>query len=523
MNKEFFNFYHRDKDIIPELYYKNIDINIDTKYNKELITLKKELNKIIKYKLEDKDYNIDGYELLNEDIKHNIKIYLNLNKDCKKLEINYNQEEKYDIKQVILNIENNIDKINNLIFESVIKNYINGPLNIITLINNNIEIFYERLYWMTLLNLVMNIDDKSSCDIIDELNQFLNVDHTSKNHFINNFEVFSSKFIRNDQIKIINKILEENKDSKELGIHEFLMGKGKTAVITPLLILEKYYYKKPGFIYLNDESQYAVKHRQFLNLNNSRENTGQEYMEQEYIKYFIIVLPNDNLVQQSKKILKILEQYQFQISELFDEDTENNIYINDEKIVFILSSSKFKKILINLENIENTKKIFENSFFIFDEFDSLYDPLKSELNIIDNFGDSNKSKKLENYYNDILDYLFNFILSHETFIDEVKNNFREDFTNKFSDIDNINLLTNEIIYGLKQIYNPNFNINEKYGRSYKNKKSILIIPYKNAKNPNEGSEFSSYIMTILLTINYFKKNNLNRYDWENIYNLFHKL
>ena len=211
------------------------------------------------------------------------------------------------------------------------------------------------MYWTTLFNLINPLNEIQSCELIEELSQYININHSDKNEYINNFEIFNHKFIRNDQLKITKEILNEEKDSKELGIYEFLIIP-KTSIITPLLILQKY------------------------------------YQEPNIYKNFIIILPNDNLVQQSIKVLKQLEFYDFSISNEFE---YNELKYYDSKNIFILSSHKFKKYIFELKTNKTMEDLFETSYFIFDEFDSLYDPLKSELNVLNGNG-----RSLDYYYND---------------------------------------------------------------------------------------------------------------------------
>ena len=72
--------------------------------------------------------------------------------------------------------------------------------------------------------------------------------------------------------------------------------------------------------------------------------------------------------------------------------------------------------------------LFETSYFIFDEFDSLYDPLKSELNVL--YG---KSRSLDYYYNDILNYIYDYIKDNNNFDEQI---FKTNFISKFKHIVN---------------------------------------------------------------------------------------
>jgi len=170
--------------------------------------------------------------------------------------------------------------------------------------------------------------------------------------------------------------------------------------------------------------------------------------------------------------------------------------------VFIGTSSNFKKFLIDISNevnIERYEKFIEfkgRNYYIFDEFDSLYNPIKSEFNIIDKEGGS-----LGNKYNEVFIQIWNNI-------DNRSNITFDEQTDK-------ELLVKTINNSLDKV--NNIKINEKYGRSILFPKKVLVIPYKNAKDPNENSSFSNYILTIILTLYYYSKNKLNIHDWENLY------
>src|SRR5690606_5424089 len=60
------------------------------------------------------------------------------------------------------------------------------------------------------------------------------------------FEIFFGSFIRQDQYKIFSEIINE----KKCTIKQMLMGKGKTSVITPLLMLHYPYNDKKNVILL---------------------------------------------------------------------------------------------------------------------------------------------------------------------------------------------------------------------------------------------------------------------------------
>ena len=167
--------------------------------------------------------------------------------------------------------------------------------------------------------------NKLSCKEIAEINNYLKVPTESNRKTISFisllFELLFGFIITEEQWNIFNSIYDnfENKQTEKRIVTQFMMGKGKSSVITPLLILN-----------------ILEKNKNIVNL----------------------VVPK-HLVQQTKKGLEIYR-----------------ILFNlDDEMLRIIDDSTAKH---NLIKGEYTK----NDIFLFDEFDMMFDPLQSNFNLI---------------------------------------------------------------------------------------------------------------------------------------------
>ena len=191
MSLDEFNFRYLkdDKDFIPEYYYKNTNIIIDTNghYDLHLDSLKVSLEKIIDYQLLENKYDMSNLISINDSIKNSIKVYFENNKECNINILNSSVKDK--LTEFKIDIQQKIDNINKEIIDIIVKNIIDSSINIVSLINNNIKLFYERMYWITLFNLINPLNEIQSCELIEELSQYININHSDKNEYINNFEI----------------------------------------------------------------------------------------------------------------------------------------------------------------------------------------------------------------------------------------------------------------------------------------------------------------------------------------------
>ena len=223
-------------------------------------------------------------------------------------------------------------------------------------------------------------------------------------------------------------------------IQHFMMGKGKSSVITPLLLLYFTLVEK---------------------------------------KIVIIVVPI-HLLPQTKDSLEIYL-----------------CFFNIKEKVQILSESEVKIKFLEGEYMDSN----DNYIMLMDEFDTLLNPLTSNFNMIEN--KSGSTKKL-------------FTIIKENIFDK-NNNLKENIfdkirNNNLEEIDTINVGTNngeyetnkeyllkEINSIIKSINNNTFKENINWGI---NKKTCLAVPYTSKDTYEESCNFTSPVITIMLTLYY---------------------
>ena len=158
--------------------------------------------------------------------------------------------------------------------------------------------------------------------------------------------------------------------------------------------------------------------------------------------------------------------------------------------VNIISDSDAKMALLQ-------NSVSNNSVYIYDEFDTLFDPTKSNFNLVMSGNDAFNNELFEHVFMTTLKlYHENGIFSKEF------NDYNIDTNAKwYPDIHNT---INEIKAG-KLVKNIN------YGMSKSTDKRV-VIPYMRKDSPIEGSSFSSSIITLVLTIVYFDNFELYKED-----------
>ena len=389
-------------------------------------------------------------------------------------------KEDYDIINYIINGEYIPSiyilyyKFNEYFYTKLVKNIFN---NIIRFFKKNKE------------EMAMNVN--YSCGFIlkqlEKLDPYIINFTIKKNYSTVIFEIHTSQFIKAEQHTIIENILTE----KTYVSHEILMGKGKTSIITPYLIL----------------------------YNNNK-------IDNKYNLYHII-LPN-HLVQSSYTIIN-------KINELFNKliitTNDLSIYKEDKQLIYIIihGENEIKKYILKLRmqknfgNI-NITKLFNNSLCIFDEIDNMINPLKSNLNIpiepftIHPYNDiiieliiiigNILSKNIQTHG---IEDLYNItISSKDTHINILSNDINID---KNIDIDKDIIHTivkklNFIINKYKMmIYNRHYGFASKVkGFNTTTKNYFIAIPYNGNHNPVNESEFSDFELSLLLTVmSYFNR------------------
>ena len=457
--------------------------------------------------------SMDQYKLIN-------KFLVNIKKYTMTINDNYNDKNiscylRAFLSQYIFKCNEDCLNQNKLIYEQF-NNYKQSIEHNTTIIQNIIKdiiissqltnikflyfTYYEYFYKLIIINKFTEIVQKIIeiiknnnfvCGQILKTIEPLNFDliYNIKNNRNNSeilFEIHSNLFIRTEQKKYLNLIYNDQNNDINNNIYEILMGKGKTSVITPLIILNN-------------------------NYNSS------------FNKYNII-LP-EHLVNSSyniiNKYIEILDNYRINKNELF----------MSKNIINILSDSTFKYKLLT-QIIENKTKNFSDILFIFDEIDSLINPMSSNLNI------PNTNSNIDHNYKDLIIKIvinvikINLKLTEQIFNDndsiKIKNIYSIDFK---KDIAFSNIISNKISQGLDEL--NNLTINQNYGFGiytyennevfnyksyieylYNNKSLFVAIPYKANFDPVNLSEFTDFETKIILTTNlYYNKIYKNEIDF----------
>ena len=309
------------------------------------------------------------------------------------------------------------------IFEIILKNY----SKIFRIMQINI-----LLKNIKRLRNIINSCTELNCKDIAEINSYLTVPKSVDRNEINFislvFELLFGFVIKEEQWKKFNEIYDNYKSSDLRKVTQFMMGKGKSAVITPLLILN-----------LIDKDNKVN-----------------------------IIVPT-HLVKQTEKEMMIL-------SKLFN---LGNYYR-------VLNDSKSKEMVIN-------NKFNQNDIFIFDEFDMMFDPIQSNFNYIK---DEGKPFFKSEHIDLIVDLIEGKDIDNTNFVEEIKSILE---TKNFKNINYGMSNSNDLL--------PN--------KTYKR----WVIPYARKDTPNEGSYFSSLLITLVLTVKYFQENDYY-FEERDIINLF---
>jgi len=307
------------------LYLKKFIININNDLN----------NNKIKDDLEKRKEYFEFYNTNNSNKKYIIELSEEL-----KIILNNSNKNKINLKS-IKSTKSIFDNIFNTLFS---EKYIIS-LNQIYLTNYND--FYDLIY-INYIKYIFNNEQRLNKDERNKLlnniyNKILPLEEERSTEDIL-FEIHSKMLLRSEQQYFIKNIQGNYNEVQQL-----LMGSGKTSILTPLLIL-KYY------------------------INNNYKN-------------LYVVLP-EYLINQSYDIINsfmnIMNNFSNNYNEIFEYKDKNNYDYNYLNTIFITSDSTLKKNILNRikinKNNENIINVNE-SFFIFDEIDSLINPLKSDLNI----------------------------------------------------------------------------------------------------------------------------------------------
>ncbi len=459
--------------------------------------------------------------LLNQNIKNvNLRMTSNLN-DYQKIEklillISY----LYDnLSNYTYNNTYN-DLYNNVLFSSNhedFKYYIRNVnttsrtygkmVNISNILMKNVPFIYINMYLKNVIHilneLLINKDELNNCIISGEIckaidpsviissNQYytdINGNQKRKEIYEILFEIESNNYIRKQQKEFIDMIYSNINNSNNYEIaYQLLMGRGKSSVITPLIIMKEYF--------MNNQNKFCLIIPETLIPSAFKElNKYTKYMKNVLLYNYSNIKENIDYKKREGNILLISDK--------------------DAKTSYLVKKTKNSISNNNVNNILNNEY-----FYILDEIDSMIDPLKSNLNLLPDEGINppNLLDKFEEYWN--------ISLSLFKELKELNSNSNSNSTINIENINNKELL--ESIYFIKKhIYNGKngygfgyYNVNNQNKIPfYKIKYLYTSIPYLNVNDPLIGSKFSNINITIISTIisymqEWFKNKSIRLFDF----------
>jgi hypothetical protein len=411
--------------------YKNTNINttLDTEFSLEHNELFEEIIQYqtsIKLKFSVLKLNMLSYKEINKDmfiIPSNDKLadFIEENPVCeiktanaKIINISIIQYNEY-INEIIYIIQTICSKIN---YRKIKENSIENSF--IDFIYDNYKFFLYilelNILKKNLINIVKifekNKDSitKLNCNEITDLYKLLELQQSNSNTYLNGIiEILLGLIISKKQLNKYDDFMKNYTEKKKWKVHHFMMGKGKSSVLTPLIAL------------------------QFFNKNVN------------------VVVPT-HLINQTHQQFIQFKIFMKKSIEIYDDVTLKKLYI--------------KNMNFSVDTVN-----------IFDEFDYMFNPLQSNLNMV-------KTNK-QQLTSEIIQNLIQFV---------------HDILEKKSDVvkDKYYLIeADEIMKNMYYVENVTYGIH---------KKKRICIPYLRKDTPLNDSTFKSVIITCVLTILHFIKN-----------------
>lgn len=439
---------------------------------------------IVKKIIKNMDNDID-FSKLKDDIKIYVEKYTQIEKDekynGKYVRCYFDDKVLNKIRQTILKCSQNIEKKIESIYQMMGQKYIRE--DIYTNLIKNSNLFYGLLYLYRLKEICNNINliicDEHCCNrtllLVSAIDEYY-IYTKERNPTTILFELLFGHLIRDDQYKIYNNIISEIAKKKKYNIYQMLMGKGKTSVILPLLIFK--------YLFIDDFYNLVIVLPKHL-INQTYDAFIDKYI---YIMDFVCI----------KKI---------EVTRYTDLTIIKKIFTFNEGIknLIIIDIASLQSCYLNfIEHEHNNINIFDTdkTIFIFDEIDSLSDPLSNELNY--------PLKPRENYHlqYDIINqlvYFSRFILeNYGTPITDLYslNNFIDSTrTDSYNLTPKEKYINNKIKLVLQTAFTKIHN--KDYGFDPTSNKR-LAIPFNGVNNPVIGSDFSDLEIKIVFTcLNYF--------------------
>ena len=536
--------------------------------------IKKEMYKLMFILVLDRCYLINTMTTIT---KSEINIDDNIYSDVvKKFEygtckINDNGNDIIEMHDLVFKIYNKIidEELNNIYYDSIFNNN-----NIIDIIIANRNTFYIILQIKNILQVftnIKNVIENKNCYEIHKLKEpidpnsiFTNVKNTISKIDSSNvyepyitgtrsmeiiiFEILFANLIRKEQYDVYNQIIQEIKGiNNPYSIYQLLMGRGKTSVILPLIILKTIHdidFNDIKNILLVFPEQLLKQARDDIIRNYSAitnnslikiidhipRNVSPQVLNELYVNFNChknnkknIILCDKNIIQ-SIKLIEISNKLpSSEDNDIIDDDIFEDIKTEGDIIEGIKTEGDIIEGDIieggNDEKNENLiaqplalKKVIETikneSLFIFDEFDSSYDPLKSELNfpLTNDQDDRDCSIVADCSFIDMdfLDSLTDCIIGEQNVID---------FFNDYNGVNKLFLdkFRQTYIKCSKLLYNYKYGFPKIINGEYSHIDKFFAVPYSHVNQPLKKSNFSDFdikiILTLLSHVNYGKLHN----------------
>ncbi len=396
-------------NITNNLEYNQTDFDkLDGLFNQGKETINDVLRNILINKTPSMDSKLKFIKWLNKDAKNFIERINNT--QCKT-----NCDDKPQV-EVIERIIKGFDILRKRLIERI--NYNNSTINsLFTFINSNYRILSLLLQTNSMidsllaLKKIINKCTKLSCHDIYEIAELFNKRENNLTIIEGMVEIIFGRVLRQEQIDKVREILNDYK-TKTRRVHQFMMAKGKSSVITPILAYTFISMKKNVYIIV---PEHLIKQTQIT-----------------YIDYSQLFGVNPN----------------------------------------IMSDATLKQLF--LEN-----KYDKQGIYLFDEFDSMYNPLQSNFNIINNTPEQIDMK--------LVDMIYDITIKSIT-SDKPLNDKQYSLEKDIFDIVKSQQHIKNVTYGMSVINGT---------------KNRICIPFNRQDSPNEGSNFSSYILSLVLTIMYY--------------------
>jgi hypothetical protein len=373
---------------------------------------------------------------------------------------------------------------------------IKHDFNMFHLIIRNLSVVVKIMIINTMLHQLKLIDaSKTTCwEIINFLNVIDNIIFTieklkmpSDNPFFLYEILFllqCSYFYKKPQFEKYKLILNDMIIKKDdLTLHQFMMGKGKTSVLTPLLALSS-----------------NIKMGKIANIITT------EHLKKNTIEYLSMLYTIFNLNYQ------VMTDYEYK--NIWLNETDINLSATHASHSFFQSNSS-KPVDIDVSPLVEINNI-SNYINIIDEFDLHHNYLQSMFNLV-----KKRQEISESLYNYVFDYIYSKINSSIPFI-------RQDI----KEITNYSLfntiLDREYANAIKLRYNKDYGFAHLFDKTdiLFEKDIRLCVPFSRKDTPLYHSNFSNIILTIILTIHYYITNNNQldeNYDYYLVVNNYKKI